>query len=333
MRRRALLLAGLALPAVARAQGAAPARWVPERTMTLLSGYAPGGSTDITARLLMEPMAAALGPEARFVVDNRPGASGVIATEWLKGRPADGLTVMVQETGAGAVAPIATIGGTRYDPLADFTHLGLISQAPEVLVLGKGFMPGATGPEVIAALRRAPRDGLTYATSGFGGVLHLKTEMLARVLGAQFVHVPYRSGAQMITAIMTGEAQFGLAALASAMPFLRDERVRAVALTGARRFPTLPEVPTLGELGVAGFETTLWYMLWGPAGIPAPAATALNAALVAAQRDPATAERMLGAGHLLPSGPNTPATARAFLEAELAVIRGMVERTGIRLQP
>jgi len=335
LRRRHAILAAAAAPALLAGRTArAQAAWVPDRPIVFVSGYSPGGSTDIGARLLADRMAAAIGPEARIIVENRPGASGTIATEWLKGRAPDGTTIMIQETGAGAAAPTATIGGTRYDPLRDFTHLGLISTPPEVLVVTNGFAPPTAAPrEIIARLREAPPDSLTYATSGFGGVLHLKTEMLAKTLGARYVHVPFRSGAQMVTSIMQGESQFGIAALASAMPFLRDNRVRAVAVMGTTRFPTIPEVPTLGELGVPGFETGGWFMLWGPAGIPRPVAETLNRALNAALKDPATREKMLAAGHFPPEGPNTLESTRAFMESQMAEMQRIVERTGVRLQP
>lgn len=333
---RRLLLAAplLALPGLARRAAAQGQRWVPDRPILFISGYSPGGSTDIGARLLADRMAQALGPEARIVVENRPGASGAIATEWLKTRPADGTTIMIQETGAGAAAPTATIGGTRYDPVRDFTYLGVISTPPEVLVVANGFGPPEMTPQqVLAKMRTAPADSITYATSGFGGVLHLKSEMLAKVLDARYVHVPYRSGAQMVTSIMQGEAQFGIAALASAMPFLRDNRVRAIAVAGTERFPTIPDVPTFRELGVAGFERAGWFVLIGPAGIPRPIAEALNGALNTALRDPQVHEKMIAAGHYPPRGPNTLESTRTFMMEELDAMKEMVDRTGIRLQP
>ena len=336
LRRRPLLLAApmLALPGLSRRAGAQTGPWVPDRPILFISGYSPGGSTDIGARLLADRMAQALGPEARIIVENRPGASGAIATEWLKNRPADGTTIMIQETGAGAAAPTATIGGTRYDPVRDFTYLGVISTPPEVLVVANSFgPPDMTPQQVLAKMRSAPADSITYATSGFGGVLHLKSEMLAKVLDARYVHVPYRSGAQMVTSIMQGEAQFGIAALASAMPFLRDNRVRAIAVAGTERFPTIPDVPTFRELGVAGFERAGWFVLIGPAGIPRPIAEALNGALNTALRDPQVHEKMIAAGHYPPRGPNTLESTRAFMMEELDAMKEMVDRTGIRLQP
>ena len=137
----------------------------------------------------------------------------------------------------------------------------------------------------------------------------------------------------MVTAIMTGEAQFGIAALASAMPFLREDKVRAVAMVGDKRFPTLPEIPTMAEIGLPGFENAGWFMLWGPANIPRPIAEALNRALVTALHDPGVRERMLIAGHAPVQGENTLESTRAYLLRELAEMRRMVEITGVRLQP
>ncbi|MBX9702353.1 MAG: tripartite tricarboxylate transporter substrate binding protein [Acetobacteraceae bacterium] len=335
--RRSLLLAAslapLAAPRLARAQQAT-ARWVPDRPILFISGYSPGGSTDIGARLIADRMAAAIGPEARIIVENRPGAAGTIATEWLKNRAPDGTTIMIQETGAGAAAPTATIGGTRYDPMRDFSHLGVISTPPGPLVFNNAFAPAnLSTAQVIEKLRTAPPESITYASSGFGGVLHLRSEMFAQHLGTRFVHVPYRSGAQMLTAIMQGEAQFGIAALASANAFMREGKVRALAMIGDRRFSQFPDIPTMDEIGIPGFDNAGWFMLWGPAGIPRPIAETLNAALVSALRDPGVRERMIIAGHDPVQGENTLDGARAYLERELGVMRQMVDRTGIRLQP
>lgn len=328
MRRRAVVFALASL----LAPWCAPAGAFPDRPITVVTGYAPGGSTDIAARILADRMAVHLGPEARIVVENRPGAAGTVATEWLKRQPADGYTVMVTETGAAAAAPAALVGGTRYDPVADFTHLGVISTPPGLLVVTQGF-PGATPAEVLAHMRAAAPDSIAYASSGFGGVLHLRAEMLAQALGTRFVHVPYRSGAQMLQAILTGEAKFGVAALASATPLLRDGKVRGVAMVGSRRFPLYPDIPTLAELGVEGFDDGGFFLLIGPAGMPERVAKALNRALVASLTAPGIRDKLLFAGHDPVQGPNTPDDARAFMVEELAKMGEIVRRTGVRLQP
>lgn len=328
----ALPLAAAALPAVAQT-AAGGGGWAPDRPITMITGYAPGGSTDIAARLLADRMAATLGPSARIIVENRPGAAGVVATEWLKRQPPDGSIIMVTETGSAVAAPAAIVGGTRYDPVTDFTQIGVISTPPTVLIVTPGFATGADPRAMLAALKGAQPESITYASSGFGGVLHLRSEMLAQTLGTRFVHVPYRSGAQMVTAIMTGEAQFGIAAMASATPFLRDGKVRAVALVGERRFPTFPDIPTLGELGVAGFENSGFFMLIGPAGMPRSVTEALNRALNTALRDPAIREKMIFAGHDPVQEKNSPEEARAYLVREWAEMQEMVARTGVRIQP
>jgi len=238
----------------------------------------------------------------------------------------------VTETGASAAAPAAMIGGTRYDPVADFTQIGVVSTPPGVLVVTPRF-PGGTATEVLAAMRAAAPDALTYASSGVGGVLHLRAEMLAQAFGTRYVHVPYRSGAQMVQAIMTGEAQFGVAALASATPLMRDGKIRPIAMVGDRRFPLYPEIPTLAELGVPGFDNGGYFLLIAPAGLPLPIAEALNRALRRTLADPVVRDRMLTAGHEAPAGPNSLAEAREFMIRELATYRRIVEQTGVRLQP
>lgn len=338
MRRRLFLAAGAgslaaaATPAaVVRAQGQTPAFSPASKPVTLVSGYSPGGSTDIAARLLADRLAAHLDPGARVVVENRPGASGVIAADWLRRQAPDGHTVMLAETGSHAIAQNALVGWNKYDAVSDFTHLGVIGTPPLILVANNAFAT-ATPAATVAKLREAPRGSVTYATSGVGGILHLATEMLGQHLDTQFVHVPYRSGAQMMQAIHTGEAQFGIAALASANAMVRDGLARGVAVTGTERFPTYPDTPTLAESGVPGFEFTHFYILVGPPGMAPAVAGALNRALVAALREEPLRDRMLAAGHDTWRAPNGPAEARAFVEREVARYREVVRRTGVRLE-
>ncbi|WP_052213786.1 tripartite tricarboxylate transporter substrate binding protein [Belnapia sp. F-4-1] len=325
-------LASAVLPRVTASQTSQGRGWAPDRPITMATGYGPGGSTDIAARLLADRIAAALAPSARILVDNRPGAAGTVATEWLKRQAPDGYTIMLTETGAAAAAPAATVGGTRYDPVSDFTQLGVISTPPGVLVVTPGF-GGPDARSVLAAMREAPRDSISYASSGFGGVLHLRAEMLAQSLGTRFVHVPYRSGAQMVQSIMNGETQFGVAALASATALMREGKLRGVAMVGNRRFPTFPEIPTLEELGVAGFENGGFFILIGPAGMPAPVAEALNRGLNEALRDPAIREKMVFAGHDPIQEKNSLSDASLFMQQQFEQMREMVARTGIQIQP
>ncbi|MCW8088339.1 Bug family tripartite tricarboxylate transporter substrate binding protein [Sabulicella glaciei] len=261
---RSWLLAGLSIllaPVLAVAQS------FPERPITLVTGFAPGGSTDIAARLISERFAANLGNNARMVVENRPGASGTVAADWLRRQAPDGHTIMLIEVSSHAIAPAALQGGTPFEPVNDFTQIGMIGTAPMILVTTPSF-PGRTPGEVIERLRASRPDEFTYATSGVGSIPHLGVEMLASTLGARFTHVPYRSGGLMLTAIHQGEGQFGIAVLASAAGQVRSGLVRGLAVTSRERFPSFPDIPTLAESALPGFELTTWNMIIAPPGLP-----------------------------------------------------------------
>ncbi len=325
MKRRVLLGTLLAAPAVAQ---------VPERTVTLATGFAPGGSTDVTARLLADRMGPHLGGNGRVVVENRPGASGMIASEWLKRQPADGSILMLVEASSHALAPHAIQGGTRYDPIADYAHVAVVGGGPMILVAAPQF-PARDAPEALQRLRSANPEELPYASSGVGSMPHLSAEMVAVSLGrgGRFAHVPYRSGGLMVESIARGETQWGVAVLASAAGQVRDNRVRGLAVTSAERFPAFPEVPTLAESGLPGFDLGNWFAVVAPKAMPDAMVAAFNRAIVAALAEPALRERLVTAGVAPRTGPNTPADARAFFEAENAKFRDVVARTGIRLEP
>jgi len=325
MLRLAILCALLCAPFAALAQG------FPERGISLSVGFAPGGSTDIAARLLSERFAHHVGGGTRIVVENRPGASGTVAGDWLRRQAPDGHTLMLIEVSSHAIAPAALQGGTPFDPVRDFTQIGMIGVAPMVLITNPRF-PAATAADAIARLRAARPEELAYATSGVGSIPHLGVEMLAAQLNNRFTHVPYRSGGLMLTAIHQGEGQFGIAVLASAAEQIRSGLVRGLAVTSRDRFPAFPDLPTLAEGALPGFELTTWNMIIGPPGMPAPLVARLNAALVAAIAEPALAERFLTAGVRIWTQPNTPETTRAFLESEVRRYQEVVQRTGVRLE-
>jgi len=326
IRRRVALGLAAALPPLLAA------RAFPDRPVTLATGYAPGGSTDIASRILADRLPSILGGGgARVVVENRPGAGGAVAAEWLRRQNPDGHTLALVETGSHAIIPAATAGGTRYDPLADFTVLAIVGTSPLLLGVNKDF-PGRTVGEVVAELRRGPPDRLTYATSGVGTLPHLASEMLAVTLGTRFVHIPYRSGGQMMGAIFSNDCQFGLATLPSAAGQVRDGLVRGVAVTGRRRFPTFPDLPTLEEGGVAGYDLPYWMLIVGPARMPPEVADRLNGAIRTALAEPTVRSRLLTSGLEAWDGPNALPDGRAFLEEEVRRYRGVVERTGVRLE-
>lgn len=325
MRAWLLGLALLLVPGLAGAQG------FPERPITLVTGFAPGGSTDIASRLISERFAAHLGPNARIVVENRPGASGIVASDWLRRQPADGHVIMLIEVSSHAIAPAALQGGTPFDPVTDFTQIGMVGTAPLILITNPAF-PAGNAAEAVARLRAAKPEELAYATSGVGSIPHLAVEMMAASLGTRFTHVPYRSGGLMLTAIHQGEGQFGIAVLASAAQQVRDGMVRGMALTSRERFPSFPDMPTLNEGALPGFDMTTWNMIIAPPRLPPAILAQLNRALVAAVSEAPLRERLLGAGVAAWSGPNTPEVAREFLQGEVRKYQDVVARTGVRLE-
>jgi tripartite-type tricarboxylate transporter receptor subunit TctC len=307
------------------------AQTFPQRPITLAVGFAPGGSTDIASRLISERFAANLGPEARVLVENRPGASGTVASDWLRRQAPDGHTLMLIEVSSHAIVPAALQGGTNFDPIADFTQIAMIGTAPMILITSPSF-PATTAQEAISRMRASRPEQYAYATSGVGSIPHLGVEMLALQIGARFTHVPYRSGGLMLTAIHQGEGQFGIAVLASAAGQVRGGLVRGLAVTSRERFPSFPEIPTLNEAAMPGFELTTWNMIIGPPNMPPAVVAQLNRALVATAGEAAIRERLLQAGVLPWSDPNTPETTRAFLAAEVRKYQDVVARTGIRLE-
>lgn len=335
MTRRPLLAALLGLCALATPFLPATALAFPERPITLVTGYAPGGSTDIAARLLADRLGPALaspaGEPARVVVENRPGAAGIVASEWLRRQPADGHIIMLVESGSHGIAPAALVGGTRYDPVKDFTHLAVLGTGPLVVVANNDFPP-RDARALLSALREAPPDSITYASSGVGTPNHLTSEMLAVTLGTRFVHVPYRSGGQQVQAIHQGQGQWGVAVLASAAAQIRGGLVRPLALTGLERFPTFPDIPTLAESGLPGFDLQTWNVILGPPDMPAPVAERLNRAINAALAEEGFRNRLVETGVAPWRQPNTLGDARGFMVREVAKFQEVVKRTGVRLE-
>lgn len=323
-RRNVLLGTAGVIPALSAAKA------FPDRPIILATGYAPGGSTDIASRIVAERLSSTLGSGAKVVVENRPGAGGVLASEWLKRQDPDGYTLALVETASHAVVPAAMTGGTRYNPLKDFTVLAIVGTSPILLAVNNDF-PAQSVEDVIANLRQGPADRLNYATSGVGTMPHLASEMLALNLKTRFVHVPYRSGGQMMQAILQNHCQFGMPTLPSAAGQVRGGLVRAVAVTGHRRFPSFPEVPTLEEGGLTGYDLPYWNLIIGPAGMAPDLVARLNTAIVAALTTPVVKSRLLDAGLEAWSEVNGPSDGQHFLETEVARYRDIVERTGVRL--
>ncbi len=267
MKRRTLLAAStaLALPASPlRAQA------YPSRPIRYVVPVAAGGGSDMVGRTVTERWGRALGQT--FVVENQGGGGGVIACQTVMKAAPDGYTLL-----QGYVATHGTSPATRrlpYDPIRDFTPVGMIGATPNVLVVN-GSVPAATLAEFVAYLKKNP-GRLNYGSAGPGSLTHLTMELFKQQIGAFVVHIPYRGIAPAFTDLLGGQTQAMFPGLAAALPHIRSGRVRPLAVTGVARHPVLKDVPTLDESGFKGFDSQQWYGVVGPAGLPAAIVAQLN---------------------------------------------------------
>lgn len=328
MRRRDILIgAGAAMLA-----GPAIAQTYPDRPITITNGYPPGGSTDVAARLLMDQMAAALSPNARMIVENKPGASGTVASTWMVRQPSDGYALMISESSSFAIWPAMHENGTKYKPLEDFTWVSTVCSAPMVFIVSPDF-PAKDAKEAFEVLRSERSQKLDYSSSGAGSIPHIGCEMLKYALGkgAQSQHIPYRGGAPAVLSIAKSETAWGVASLGSAAGQIEGKLVRALAVTSAKRFPSIPDVPTFTELGMKEMEIAIMYLLHAPSGVPREITERLNKSASIALAHGPTQERFITAGMEAWNGINTPESTRGIVQTELNRFKEVGERTGIKI--
>jgi tripartite-type tricarboxylate transporter receptor subunit TctC len=285
------------------------AQTFPDRPIRLIVPYAPGGITDITARILGPRLGEELGQQV--IVDNRPGGAGMIGFGMVARAPADGTTLLVATT-ALAANPIL-FKDIPYDARKDFTPISLVGLVPMVLVVPPT-SPVTTLAEFLALMREKPGE-VNYGSAGNGSDNHLTAELFNHRAGIRATHVPYRGGGQVMTDLIAGRVAYVFATLPTALPFIGEGRLRALATTGQTRSPTLPQVPTVAETAMLDFVLYAWLGLLGPAGLPAPVLQRLETAIAATLRHPETAERLRGIGHEIKGG--TPQEMGAHLEREL----------------
>jgi len=299
----------------------------PDRPITVTVGFAPGGTSDVAARILSERLTKSLG--VAVVVENKPGAGGSIAAAATAAASPDGYRIMLSDPGAFAINPIMQPQNAKYDPLADFTPIALVGQSPLILVVpaSKPFM---TVKELDAYLK-ANGSRASYASSGPAGITQFGAEVfLKRAGGLAPVHVPYRGGAPMMEALAKGEADFGVAVLASAVPLIGSGAVRPLALAAPSATPLVAKVPLLADFGMKDTTMTSWVIMIGPKGMPEAIVARLNAAINAAIAEPDVKERMLKAG-IEVYAPATPAETGLYLARDVERYRSFQGELGDRL--
>ncbi len=263
----AFALCTLALPA--RAEDEYPARPV-----KIVVPFAPGGSTDVVARILADKLAAEL--KQSFIVDNRAGASGNIGADAVAKAPADGYTLLMGTTGVLSINA-HLFKNMPFDPAKDFAPVVYTSLITNILVVNPA-VPARSVAELIA-LAKAKPGALTFASSGAGSSTHLSGELFKSLAGVDVLHVPYRGSSQALIDVIAGQVTMLFDNAPSSLPFVEQGKLRALAVTSTRRLPNLPDVPTLDEAGVRGYESLSWSGLVTPAGTPRPVIDKLNAAV------------------------------------------------------
>lgn len=306
MRRRHLLGgAGALLAAPALAQGGFPAR-----NIRMIVPYPPGGATDAMSRLAAQKIQERLG--ATVVVENRSGANGQVGSQAVLQAPADGYTIL----GSASIHPMArhVMRNVPYDPVTEFVPLARTARGPLVLVMSPQ-RPQRTIPEVVEAAKREPARW-SFATSSLGAAGHLGAIEFNRVTGANIEIVGYRGTAPALTDVAAGNAHLMFDPVLATLPMVRGGQLRGLGIATAQRTPLAPDLPTMAEAGLPGFEFYSWYGVWAPRGTPAEIVARYNAALVEGMREPAVVERLTGLG--FEPVAETVDQAEAFIREDVA---------------
>ncbi|AOB32072.1 hypothetical protein AKI39_17205 [Bordetella sp. H567] len=294
----------------------------PVKPIRIIVPFAPGGIADILARMLSPILQDGLGQS--IIVENKPGASGSLATEYVARAEPDGYTLLL-----GLAAPQTLnqyIYKVPYDGVKDFAPITLLNTNPLVLMANPS-LPVHTVQDLIALARQKPGQ---IFFSDAGGLTQFSGEIFKYMTGVNIAHVRYRGGAPAVTAAAAGEVQITFANYSDALAWMKAGKLRPIALTSTQRFPQSPEIPTIAESGVPGFDVQGWSALLAPAGTPPVVVDRIYKVLAAGLKDPALREKMMNIG--AEPGGGTPAEFKAFMEKESEKWRSFVERTGIKVE-
>jgi tripartite-type tricarboxylate transporter receptor subunit TctC len=321
----ATLIAVATASTAAGAQGASGDGNYPTKPIRLVITYPPGGNTDLVGRAVAQKLTEAWGQQV--IVDNRGGAGGVLGTLIAKQAAPDGYTLLLG-TSAGMVLNPLLMNKIPYDPYQDFAPVSLVIVLPQLLAVHPGL--AARNVREFIALAKAKPGQLNFGSSGVGTPNHLGGEMLKAMAGINIVHVPYKGGAASITDLIAGQVQLVISSAPSVVPHVRSNRLRALAIGSAKRTPALPDVPTVAESGVPGYEYTTWYGIFAPVRTPAPIVARLNAEIVRMLADSQMTQRFQSQGGDPAS--STPAALTAYMREELARWTRVIKTAGIKIE-
>lgn len=297
----------------------------PEKPITAVVTFPPGGSTDMIARAIAPKMSEQLGQQV--IVENKAGATGAIGATYVKNAPADGHTIMVASIGVYSVNPHLQ-KNLAYDPSKDLEMLSIAVRAPNVLIVNSNLQVNSVS-ELIAYLKKNPGK-VSFGTSGAGTSDHLTTALFWQKTGTNGIHTPYKGGANVLTDLMAGHIDASFQNLNVVFPHVKAGKMKALAITSEQRSPVLPNVPTVGEAGLKEMNVYSWQAVAAPKGIPAVAKTKLHGAITAALNDPKTKAQLIDKGFEVVA--NTPEEATKFQREELARWKKVIEVGGITVE-
>jgi tripartite-type tricarboxylate transporter receptor subunit TctC len=322
---RKIISAGCGLLALLVTTGLGAAADYPERPVTIVVGFPPGGASDILARIITDKLGGLLGQP--FIVDNRPGAGGNVAGTVVAHAAPDGYTLLlgnnaILATNASLYAKI------DFDPEKDFAPISLVGTQANVLVVNNN-VPAHSLADLIV-LAKANPGKLNYASSGYGLAAHLAGELFKTQAHIDIVHVPYKGSAPALQDVIAGDDQMMFATTSGVMGFLKNDQLRPLAVTTLKRTPILPDIPTMDEAGLPGFEATTWHGLVAPAGTPKVIVDTLNRAVIETLRDPGVQQKLAALG--VDIAPDTPDEFDAYIKAEIPKWAAVIKASGAQLQ-
>jgi len=312
-----------ALVAAVLALAASSAGAFPDKPVRFVIGFTPGGPSDILARALGQKLAERWGQQV--VIENRPGAGGNLAAEAVAKSAPDGYTWLLGNNSILATNQ-SLYRKLPYDPVRDFAPVALVAVQPNILVVHPE-VPAKTVADLILLAKQSPGK-LNYASSGAGAAAHLAGELFKTMAGVDIVHVPYKGAQPALTDLIAGQVQLMFATSASVIPYVKAGRLRALAVTTAQRSPSVPELPTVSEAGLAGFEATTWHGVVVPAATPAPLVQKLNQDINSVLREKDLSERLAGLGAEVLTG--TPRDFADYIAREIPKWAKVVKDSGAK---
>jgi len=322
LRAAASLSAALALSAPHAAAAAEP---YPARPVRFVVAFPPGGGTDIIARSIAQKLGERLGQQV--LIDNRPGAGGNIGTDLVAKSSPDGYTLLMGSAGPLAINA-SLFARMPFDPIKDLAPVTLAASTPNVLVVHPS-LPAATVRELIALAKARPGE-INFASSGHGTPAHLAGELFNSMAGVKLIHVPYKGAAPALADLLGGQVQLMFSTMPPALPHVRDGKLRALAVTSLKRSPAAPDLPTVDEIALPGFEANTWHGVVVPAGTPAAIVARLNREIVAILHLPDVVERLSGQG--AEALGSTPEEFAAYIKSESVKWAKVVRDSGAKAE-